>query len=59
LHATIRFLHATIRFLHATLHFLHASNTVWSQFEIAWRWLKPEINKELGKQIIMGIYDTE
>jgi hypothetical protein len=38
---------------------LHASNTFCSQFEITWKSLKPEINKDLGKEIIMGIYDTE
>jgi hypothetical protein len=38
---------------------LHASNTFLSQFEIAWKWLKPEINIELGKEIIMNIYYTE
>jgi hypothetical protein len=59
LHATLRFLHAMVGFLHATLRFLHAFNTFWSHFEIAWKWLKLEMNKKLGKEIIMGIYDTE
>jgi hypothetical protein len=38
---------------------LHTSNTFCSHFEITWKSLKPEINKDLGKGIIMGIYDTE
>jgi hypothetical protein len=38
---------------------MHASNTFWSQFQIAWKWLKNEKNKESGKEIIMGIYDSE
>jgi branched-subunit amino acid transport protein len=55
-----RYASCTLRYASYTLlTHLHASNTFWSHFEITWKWLKPEINKELGKAIIMGIYDTE
>jgi hypothetical protein len=56
----LRYASCTLRYaFYALLTRLHASNTFWSQVEFDWRWLKPERNEELGKEIIMNIYDTE
>jgi hypothetical protein len=38
---------------------LHASSMFWSNFKIAWKWLKPEIDKGLDKEVIICIYECK